>query len=295
MKKLFAAVLTLALLGAATLPALAAEPELPLLIAPAPVEEEADTTGLSIEVNGETIQARACVTVPLRAVAEALGFTVTWDDGSVTVTGSERYAQLTIGQDQYFAAPTQEGMLGASLFSLGCAPYLMNDTTYVPVGLFDALLGCQEGCVTVEGNTVKINSVPEIINTVQIPSPFADCASLDEAAQAAGFPLTAPESVNGSLLKNVQTMGTEMIQVFYGEGDNQVCIRKGPGSEDISGDYNVYEQTTTVTVNEMTVLMKGENDFVHLAIWSHNGYTYAILARSGMSADTMTALIHSVK
>lgn len=295
MKKLFAAVLTLALLGTATLPALAAEPELPMVIAPAPVEEEADTSGLAIQVNGETIQARACVTVPLRAVAEALGFTVTWDDGSVTITGSERYAQLTIGQDQYFAAPTQEGMLGASLFSLGCAPYLMNNTTYVPVGLFDALLGCQEGCVTVEENTVKINAVPETISTVQIPSPFTDHATLEDAAQTAGFPLTAPETVNGDFLRNIQTIDAEMIQVFYGEGDSLVCIRKGLGSEDISGDYNLYEQTSTVTVDEMTVLMKGENDLIHLAIWSHNGYTYAILVRSGMGVDAMTALIRSVK
>lgn len=166
MKKLFTAVLTLALLGATALPVLADEPEPPLLIAPAPIEEKADTTGLAIEVDGAAIHTRACVMVPLRAVAEALGFTVTWDDGTVTVTGTERYVRFTIGQDQYFAAPTQNGMLGASLFSLGCAPCLINDTTFVPAWLFDALLGCQEGCVTVEENTVKISSAPERINTV---------------------------------------------------------------------------------------------------------------------------------
>lgn len=113
MKKLLTAILSVSLLGAVALPALAADPEPPMdissnpeLIAPAP-KEDLTAPGFSIEVDGEQINARACVMVPLRAVAEKLGFTVVWDNGVVTVTGTERYVQLTIGENQYFAAPTQ--------------------------------------------------------------------------------------------------------------------------------------------------------------------------------------------
>lgn len=127
--------LSLALLAATAVPALAADSR--PLIAPAPAAaEEIAPTGYAIEIDGRDSGARAHVMVPLRALAEELGFTVTWDNGLVTVTGPERYAELTIGVDQYFAAPTQEGLAGASLFSLGCAPVLMNDVTYVPLELF---------------------------------------------------------------------------------------------------------------------------------------------------------------
>lgn len=165
MKKILTAALSLALLGAIAIPALAADPadpEPPQVIAPAP-EEAIAAPGFAVEIDGEDAGAQARVMVPLRAIAEKLGFTVAWDNGVITVTGPERYAELTVGTDRYFAAPTQEGMMGASLFSLGCAPVLMDGATYVPVELFDALLGCQEGTVTLEGNIVMISTAPNMV------------------------------------------------------------------------------------------------------------------------------------
>lgn len=287
MKKLLTAMLSLTLLAAAALPALAAS-------APA-AQEEAAPSGYTVEIDGRDSGARARVMVPLRAVAEKLGFAVAWDDGVVTVTGPERYAELTVGVDQYFAAPTQEGLAGASLFSLGCAPILMNDVTYVPVELFDALLGCVEGTVTLEGNTVRIHTAPASGDDVQIPSPFTDHDTLDQAAKAAGFELTVPEKVGGSPRRDVQTMGKEMIQVFYGDGEDQICIRKAPGGGDISGDYNTYAQVAAVNAGGVQVTMKGENGLVRLALWTGGGYTYSILARSGMDSAHMAALVQSVK
>ena len=298
MKKILTAVLSLALLGAAALPAFAAGAEPPLasepeLIAPAP-EEDLPAPGFTIEIDGKDSGAQAHVMVPLRAIAEKLGFTVTWNNGTVTVTGPDRYAELTIGADQYFAAPTQEGMAGASLFSLGCAPTLMDSVTYVPVELFDALLGCREGTVTLEDGRVKINTEPGAEEAVQIPNPFTDHATLAEAAKAVGFELTVPEKVNGSPRRDIQTMSGELIQVFYGDDGAEICIRKAPGAGDISGDYNQYAQTKTVDVNGSAVTMKGAEGLFMTAIWERGGYTYSILARAGMSAAAMTALVQSV-
>ena len=301
MKKLLTTVLSLSLLGAAALPAFASDPKPPVavspgaeLIAPAP-EEGLTAPGFAIEVNGEQADVRACVMVPLRAVAEKLGFTVTWDNSVVTMTGTERYARLTIGENQYFAAPTQEGMLGASLFSLSCAPYVADGITYVPVELFDVLLGCEEGTVTLEGNTVKINTGSSAADDVQIPNPFTGHTTLEDAAKAVGFGLDAPEKVNGSSRQCIQTMDSGMIQVFYGDEDHEVLIRKAPGSEDISGDYNIYTQVKTADANGTVVTMKGEDSLVHLAIWTSGGYTYSISARAGMSEADMAALVRLVK
>lgn len=298
MKKLLTAMLSLALLAATALPALAAEGG--LLIAPAPdaapaSAEETAPAGYAVEIDGGDSGARAHVMVPLRAVAEKLGFTVAWDNGAITVTGPERYAQLTVGADQYFAAPTQEGMAGASLFSLGCAPVLMGDVTYVPVELFDALLGCREGAVVLEENIVSIRTNDDSMNTVQISNPFTDRATLAEAAKAAGFELTVPEKVDGSPRRDIETMSGEMIQVFYGDDENKVCIRKEAGSGDISGDCNQYSQTKTVEINGSSVTMRGEDGLVMVAIWENGGYTYAVTSDAGLSAAAMTALVRSVK
>ena len=296
MKKILTAALSLALLGAIAIPVLAADSadsEPPQVIAPAP-EEAMTSPGFAIEIDGEDTGAQAHIMVPLRAIAEKLGFTVTWNNGAITVTGAERYAELTIGVDQYFAAPTKDGVMGASLFSLGCAPVLMNDAAYVPVELFDALLGCKEGTVILEGGTVKINTDPGSMNSVQIPSPFTDCATLADAAKVTGFPMSAPETLEGCPQRVIQTMGDEMIQVIYQNGNSSVTVRKEEGSGDISGGYNQYAQSGTVEVNGSTVTMRGENSLVMVAIWEHSGYTYAVTSGAGMSTAAMTALIRSV-
>lgn len=146
MKKLLIAALSAALLGAASLPVLAAGGQL-------------SAPGYSIEIDGEEIEARACVMVPLRAVAEKLGFSVDWNSGTITVTGDGRYVTMTLGKDEYFAAPTEKGLMGASLFSLGCAPCSINGSTYVPLELFDTLLGCRAGTTAFDGDTIQINTV----------------------------------------------------------------------------------------------------------------------------------------
>ena len=77
------------------------------------------------------------LTLPLRAVAESLGFEVTWngeersvflDDGVVKTT-------LFIGEDRYFKASSQAIGL-TQTFQLGLAPTIVDSRTYVPASFF---------------------------------------------------------------------------------------------------------------------------------------------------------------
>jgi hypothetical protein len=86
------------------------------------------------------------VMVPLRAAAEALGYTVTWDnaarsvrldvlnDDGVPYIG--RAVSLTIGMDAYSFVYAR-----IAPFQLGAAPELTNSTTYVPLSFFRTVLG----------------------------------------------------------------------------------------------------------------------------------------------------------
>ena len=132
---------------------------------------------------------------------------------------------------------------------------------------------------------------------VQIPNPFADYDSLADAAAAAGFELTVPEEIGGSPRRTIQVMTTDprMIQIFYGDEDSRLCVRKAAGGEDISGDYNVYPQVVTADVDGMSVTEKGRDDRVMVAVWSDGGYAYAVVSDAGMSAGDAAALIQSIK
>lgn len=101
------------------------------------LKENVPTFGFVVE--NETIEATAAyaddngtVMVPLRAVAEALGYEVTWvhESKSVILNNS---VTLWIGQDAYAIGR-------AAAVEIGTAPELVNGTTFVPLNFFADIL-----------------------------------------------------------------------------------------------------------------------------------------------------------
>ena len=148
---------------------------------------------------------------------------------------------------------------------------------------------------------VEINAdVPEI-GGMQIANPFIDCGNLAEAAEIAGFAITVPETVDGHSNKLIQAVAGEMIQVFYTTGDpadegtEEVLLRKGVGSEDISGDYNEYAEVFAQDVSGVTVEFKGDGERVYLATWTDSDYSYSVSVSDGAALDAMLALVNGLK
>lgn len=138
-------------------------------------------------------------------------------------------------------------------------------------------------------------SAGSAVSGEQIANPFQDCTSLAQAAEIAGFEMTVPDSISGYTQGSIQAIDKQMIQVFYSSGDDSILLRKASGSDDISGDYNTYAQTNTVTVGSIPVTMKGSSDTVSVAAWTDGGYAYAIdISGTGLSADAVTALVAEI-
>ena len=255
---------------------------IPMVIAPGPAEP------CSVKINGEDTDIKAVVAVPLRAVAEKLGFTVTWNKGGiVTVDSGEVHSEITIGKDLYYTVNNAEDVPSiSSPVSLGLAPYVTNNTTYVPAALFDQLLGL-EGAVSLENGSVVINTRPQSQGKPVAPaSPYLPCSDLNEAAKLAGFPMTVPGTPD-----TVEAWEGVMIQAIYGEEDETMRIRKAAGEGDISGDYTNYDQVKTV--NGVTI--KGAGDVFSLAVWEKDGYAYSVSVAAGLSQADLLALAASVR
>lgn len=93
-----------------------------------------DVTGFSIVVSGETTSAPTAynnedgvVMVPVRAIAEGLGYEVSWnnENQSVMIGGN---ISLTIGEDNY--------NINGNIVKLGAKPSLTHSSTYVPISFF---------------------------------------------------------------------------------------------------------------------------------------------------------------
>lgn len=132
---------------------------------------------------------------------------------------------------------------------------------------------------------------------VQIPNPWRECDSLEEAGKLAGFSFTAPETLDGFDEKYISAIENDVAQVIFSNGDNseaEVTFRKGVGDEDVSGDYNEYKTVETQQIDGKTVTVKSNDGVIYTALWSDGGYSYSIFARTGMSAEQMSSWIQAL-
>ena len=106
--------------------------------------------------------------------------------------------------------------------------------------------------------------------------------------------MRAPEAVGNYDRVFISAIDCELIHVLYESGDDTVCVRKGAGSADISGDYNSYAETAVSEVDGMEVTMKGNAGKVNLAVWTSGAYTYSVSASAGMSRGEMANLIREI-
>ena len=87
----------------------------------------------------------------------------------------------------------------------------------------------------------------------------------------------------------------ELAEIDYtGEGKT-ACYRKAAGTEDCSGDYNVYTDVTEFEESGMTVMLKGDAGQYTLAIWMDGSYSYSISLSDGLSLSDWQALMNSIQ
>lgn len=124
-----------------------------------------ETTELTIVAGGKTLEVKGemkdgVAVVPVRAAAEALGCTVSYEqkDGKeyVTVENDTRSMTLEIGTDNYVSTTKIEDAVGMTApAQYGVAPYIVDGTTYAAADLFKALVGFD---VVTEDGTVTITA-----------------------------------------------------------------------------------------------------------------------------------------
>lgn len=267
-----------------------------------------------IVINGKTLdfgsqkpytvknaEGKIVLMVPLRVISEALGFKVDWKSGAALVDDGQMHTTITIGKDEYSATTSVEGLAGATgPFSLGAAPKVVNNRTYVPLQIFEILMGNVNGMFSMDGTTVNINTKADKSDSTQIANPFVEYKTIAEAAAASGIELTLPSNIPaGYSLEYVSAIKGELIQASYttgGDNASTILFRKGAGKDDISGDNNSYKETATEKIGSVNVTLKGSDGKVNVAVWTDGSYSYAIdIDGAGLAKSTMTDLVKGLK
>ena len=81
----------------------------------------------------------------------------------------------------------------------------------------------------------------------------------------------------------------ELAEIQYFGAEDTLRYRKSLGTEDNSGDYNVYARETQILLSNYSVTLKGSADGYTLAIWTDGTYAYSVSSSRPMSEEGFQA------
>ena len=268
---------------------------LSLLLANVPMASAAEIKGLLLDDQALSLEQYAVfqeeeqVIVPLRPTAEALGFTVVWDDArNVIMLDNQRVkTQLTIGKDSYYKQSSKAIGLTQPI-QLGYAPTIIDGRTYVPLGLFELLLG--KGQVQEADGWITITTTPQ---NAQLPNPVVEYPSIEDAQAACGFTFLTPQLPEGYAFEQAAVIAQDTVSLRYSKDGQTLTFRASQREGDISGVYTTYAQTGELA----NAQVKGDASLatLHVALCRADGVTYSIYSEAGLSRDDMAAALKSLQ
>lgn len=146
------------------------------------------------------------------------------------------------------------------------------------------------GMISLAGCQFLQTSKPKEENA-QIANPFQDCKNMEEAEALAGFDMKTPNKIPEYKKAIIQAIKGELLQVYYAKGEEEILIRKGNGSDDISGIYEEFDSEEQVFSDNKKITLKSNGTKTYLATWIENTYAYSIWCSEGMDKKEILNLI----
>lgn len=136
-----------------------------------------------------------------------------------------------------------------------------------------------------------LRSVPPVLDN----NPMHKAESVAELQKSAPFPLSAPGSMpEGYEVESTYLIAGKLAQIKYASPDGSITYRMAAGTDDISGDYTQYPETSTEQIGDYSVTAKGEDGKVSLCTWTDGGYAYALSFSTPVSPEAAHSVVESV-
>ncbi|HBB61639.1 MAG TPA: hypothetical protein DCZ61_07610 [Lachnospiraceae bacterium] len=131
-------------------------------------------------------------------------------------------------------------------------------------------------------------------SSTQIPNPWTETSSLEEAAAGSGVDFAPPidaalSCYDGLALQTYRYMdGT--IEADYTNGSDTLIIRKSTDTEGqaLSGDYSEYSSTWEYSMKGLLVTCRGDGSRMNEATFSVDSYHYAVSCDMGEEGKGIT-------
>lgn len=140
-------------------------------------------------------------------------------------------------------------------------------------------------------NLLDISNEPPVIENNDI----VEVSSVEELSKTVGFEVSEPGNLPFEPESVVYTAyWAEMAEIIYTNDEQTVAFRKGIGSDDVSGDYNSYELTSEISVNDINATLKGNGETYTLAIWTDGEFAYSLSLSEGVGEAGWIEMLQSI-
>lgn len=150
-----------------------------------------------------------------------------------------------------------------------------------------------------EDNEVAEQSIDSIEGEPMLKtasSPYVEYNSVDELKENVNINAKIPDKIRNYKSYSYSVAFSNMAEIQYSNGSDNILYRleKGEVAEDISGDYNDYENIQKLTVDNTEVTIKGNEDTYKVAIWYKNGVNYSLSSEQGLKIEDIQNLINEI-
>lgn len=252
--------------------------------------------------NAPVLKIGSTMMVPLRPTADALGFKLGFDKKTqtISITGQYMSADIIAGVNEYIAYNT-DTKEKTQTKKLGVAPTIIKGITYVPADFYNILLK-DDIAVNIKEHTVYIKK-DESKQNVQIKNPLVDYTSFDDAKKSIGYDFLYPTSLPKDYkIEKITIIDNEIVQIKYLKDHRDIVYRTSKNLDDISGDYNEYEEVKKIKLDNpdssdaIIITTRGNNGFIKSAIWTkNNDMSFSLMFYDEVNEDTLIDIIKSLK
>ncbi len=136
------------------------------------------------------------------------------------------------------------------------------------------------------------NSQPATTEYVQGTFVVEEKKDVQELSDVLGFPVQELENIPYHIDQTEYlAYGEDIAEINYIGKDQTICYRKGNGTEDVSGIYEIYTDTKVITVRTQNVTVRGEGDIIYLATWTDGTYAYSIYTEQGVTQKQLEDML----
>lgn len=141
------------------------------------------------------------------------------------------------------------------------------------------------------------SSVPSSNEETMVGSSYGIVELEDTAAlsEAVGFPVEDLTSLPFEVRQVTYcSYFNDFAEIDYTGDGQSLSYRKARGTEDISGDYNEYQNEKHLTITGLDVLLKGNSEKYTLVSWTDGTYAYALSFEQEVTEEEITTIISSM-